>query len=151
MDAGEFRRSVRGLVRALGVLDETRTPCGTDLSVREAYALEAIGSAEAAGTPLSQSDLHGALGIDKSNVTRLVQQLVLAGRAEQCSEDEDGRVRRLRLTAKGRRATRTVDEQSLRRFSAVLRRIPASERNAVQGALETLRAALEHGMDEDEA
>lgn len=42
MDANGFRRSVLSLVRALGVLDEARTPCGVDLSVREAYALDAI-------------------------------------------------------------------------------------------------------------
>jgi DNA-binding MarR family transcriptional regulator len=145
MDASEFRRSVRSLVRALGVLYDTRTPCGSALSVREAYALAAIDAAEAAGTPLSQSELQDALGVDKSNVTRLVQQLVAAGRAEQRTQDEDGRVRRLQLTAKGRRLTRKVDEQSLQRFSLVLGHIPARERRAVHRALETLCNALDHG------
>ena len=143
MDAKDFRRSVRNLVRALGVLDQARTPCGVDVSVREAYALDAIGAGEAACAPLSQSDLQAVLGIDKSNVTRVVQQLVAAGRVKQRTGEEDGRVRRLHLTAKGRGVARNVEEQSLRRFSDVLERIPAKDRPSVQQALEALRAALE--------
>lgn len=147
MDANDFRRSVRNLVRALGVLDEARTPCGVDVSVREAYALDAIGAGEAAGAPLSQSDLQTTLGVDKSNVTRVVQQLVAEGRVEQRTGEEDGRVRRLHLTAKGRRVARNVEDQSLRRFAHVLARIPAEERANVLHALETFRAALEHEGD----
>jgi DNA-binding MarR family transcriptional regulator len=150
MDADGFRHSVRGLVRALGMLDEARTPCGVDLSIREAYALDAIGAGEAAGKPLSQSDLQAALGIDKSNVTRVVQQLVADGRVAQRTGEEDGRVRRLHLTAKGRRVARNVEEQSLRRFSDVLARIPANERASVLRAIETFRAALDSAASEDD-
>jgi DNA-binding MarR family transcriptional regulator len=143
MDASGFRRSVRSLVRALGLLDESRTPCGANLSVREAYALDAIATAEASGSALSQSELQTALNVDKSNVTRVVQQLVAAGRVEQRTGEDDGRVRRLYLTAKGRRVARTVEEQSLQRFAAVLARIPAGERHEVARAIEKFRAALE--------
>lgn len=142
MDANDFRSSVRGLVRALGVLDEARTPCGVEVSVREAYALDAINAGEAAGSALSQSDLQAALGIDKSNVTRVVQQLVTDGRIEQRTSADDARVRRLHLTAKGRRVVRNIEEQSLRRFSDVLARIPASERANVVRAIEVFRLAL---------
>lgn len=151
MDAKGFRRSVRSLVQALGVLDEARTPCGVDVSVREAYALDAISGGEAAGAPLSQSDLQAALGIDKSNVTRVVQQLVADGRIEQRTGEEDGRVKRLHLTSKGRRVARNVEEQSLRRFSEVLERIPAKERASVLQALETFRAALDGERREHES
>jgi DNA-binding MarR family transcriptional regulator len=142
MDANDFRRSVRGLVRALGVLDEARTPCGVDISVREAYALDAISTGEDCGAALSQSDLQAALGIDKSNVTRVVQQLVTDGRIEQRTSADDARVRRLHLTGKGRRVVRNIEEQSLRRFSEVLGRIPASERANVVRAIELFRVAL---------
>lgn len=143
MDASQFRHSVRELVRALGVLDEARTPCGANVSVREAYALDAIATAEAGGAPLSQSDLQTALNVDKSNVTRVVQQLVAEGRVEQRTGEHDGRVRRLHLTAKGRRVARTVEQASLQRFARVLDRIPASERDKVARAIDTFRAALE--------
>jgi DNA-binding MarR family transcriptional regulator len=148
MDASQFRQSVRHLVRALGVLDEARTPCGVDVSVREAYALDAISRAELAGTPLSQTDLQSSLGVDKSNVTRLVQQLVAEGRVEQRAAEADARVRLLHLTAKGRRVARTLEERSLQRFAAVAARIPAGERAAVLRALAVFRAALDAGAKE---
>lgn len=150
MDPATFRHRVRSLVRALGVLDDARTPCGLDLSVREAYALDAIAGAEAAGTPFSQSDLQAALAIDKSNVTRLVQQLVADGRVEQRAAEADARVRLLHLTTKGRRVARSVEEASLRRFASVIARIPARERNDVLHALEVFRVALEAAPQEDE-
>lgn len=149
MDPKVFRDSVRTLVRALGVLEDARTPCGVDLSVREAYALDAIHSGEAAGSPLSQSELQETLGIDKSNVTRLVQHLVAERRVEQRTSEEDGRVRRLHLTAKGRRIAREVEEQSLRRFSSVLERIAENQRAAVLRAIETFRAALDDQSKKD--
>ena len=143
VDVLGFREKVRSVVRALGVLDEARTPCGLELSVREAFALDAIRAAEVRGAPLSQSDLQTFLGIDKSNVTRLVQQLVADDRVEQRAVETDGRVRRLHLTAKGRRVARAVDERSLRRFAEVMARIPASELPMVLRGLEIFRAALE--------
>ena len=150
MDAAGFRQSIRALVRALGVLDEARTPCGVDVSVREAYALDAIARAEAARQPFSQSDLQAALGVDKSNVTRLVQQLVSDGRVEQRAAEDDARVRLLHLTPKGRRVARNVEEQSLQRFAAVVARIPVAERDAVFRALEVFRLALDADARETE-
>jgi DNA-binding MarR family transcriptional regulator len=151
MDAAGFRQRVRALVRALGVLDESRTPCGVDVSVREAYALDALARAEAARRPFSQSDLQVALGVDKSNVTRLVQQLVEDGRVEQRASDGDGRVRLLHLTTKGRRVARNVEDESLKRFAAVVARIPGGEREAVFHALEVFRAALESNREETDS
>jgi DNA-binding MarR family transcriptional regulator len=150
MDATGFRAQVRNLVRALGVLDETRTPCGLEVSVREAYALDAIASAEAASAPLSQTDLQRALGIDKSNVTRLVQQLVADGRVEQREAEVDSRVRLLHVTAKGRRLARKIEEASLSRFEAVMERIAADERELVVRALDVFRGALEAVAEEGE-
>ena len=151
MDAAQLRQGARSLVRALGVFDEARTPCGVDVSVREAYALDAILRAEAGGAALSQSDLQLALGVDKSNVTRLVQQLVAEGRVEQRAAEIDARVRHLHLTAKGRRVARTVEDQSLKRFAAVVARIPAGERAAVLRALEVFRAALDADAQDNRA
>jgi DNA-binding MarR family transcriptional regulator len=149
MDPKDFRTNVRTLVKALGVLEETRTPCGVNLSVREAYALDAIGAGEEGGFALSQSDLQEALGIDKSNVTRLVQQLVADKRVEQRTSDEDGRIRRLHLTAKGRRIAREVEERSLQRFASVLERIPANQHAALSRAIQTFRAALDDQSKKD--
>jgi DNA-binding MarR family transcriptional regulator len=117
--------------------------------VREAHALDVIATAEAAGAPVSQSGLRSALQVDKSNVTRLVQQLVADGRAEQRTADADGRVRLLHLTAKGRKVARRLDDESLHHFELVMARIPAAERRGVLHALEVVRRALELDASEE--
>jgi putative acetyltransferase len=151
VDAASLRQRVRGLVRALGVLDEARTPCGLEVGVRAAYALDAIAVAEASGRPLSQSDLQAALSVDKSNVTRLVQQLATDGYVEPRASELDARVRLLHLTARGQRVVRKLEQQSLRRFERVMARIPARERDAVFRALDSFRAALEADAQREES
>lgn len=143
MDLKRFRDGVRALVRALGVLDAASTPCGLELGVREAYALAALSAAEQAGSPSSQTALQEWLGVDKSNVTRLVQQLVGEGLAEQRVGSEDARVRTLHLTGKGRRMSRRLEEQSTARFAAVLARLPEADHEQIVRALELLRGALD--------
>lgn len=141
VDARDFRDQMRSLVRALGLLDDSRTPCGVDISVREAFALGTLLRADLGSAP-SQSDLQESLNIDKSNVTRLVQRLTSNGWVEQ-RPGSDGRVRTLHLTAKGRRLAGRLEESSVRRFQGVLAKIPSAERDAVLRAVEVLRVALE--------
>jgi DNA-binding MarR family transcriptional regulator len=142
MDPATFRDQVRELVRALGVLDDSRTPCGVDLSLREAYALSALGEASARGQDWSQSDLQRALGIDKSNVTRLVQRLAAQGYLEQGVSASDGRVRYLRVSPSGQQTAARLDTLSQARFASVLEHIEPAERANVERALVVLAAAL---------
>lgn len=142
MTTRELRSEVRAFVRGFGLLDEERTPCGVRVAPREAHALTVLADAERAGEHLSQSDLRRALGIDKSNVTRLIQRLRDDGRVEQDVSEEDGRVRRLRLTSAGRRMAGRIEEQSLLRFQAIVDAIPCDERAAVVRALHALNRAL---------
>jgi len=134
--------SLRDRVRALGALDDPRVPGEVDLSPREASALTALLEAEARGEVWSQTELQQALGIDKSNVTRLAQRLCAGGQLEQEAALEDGRVRRLRLTPSGRRTAERLDAASRARFAAVLERIPVGERPGVACALAVLAEAL---------
>ncbi|WP_437477639.1 MarR family transcriptional regulator [Sorangium sp. So ce1014] len=148
MTTRELRSEVRAFVRGFGLLDEERTPCGVRVAPREAHALTILADAERAGEQLSQSDLRRALGIDKSNVTRLIQRLREDGRVEQDVSEEDGRVRRLRLTSAGRRMAGRLEEQSLRRFQSILDAIPCEERAAVVSALHALNSALSRVTEE---
>ncbi|MGK3960727.1 MarR family winged helix-turn-helix transcriptional regulator [Sorangium sp. So ce118] len=144
----ELRSEVRAFVRGFGLLDEERTPCGVRVAPREAHALAVLAEAERAGVQLSQSDLRRELGVDKSNVTRLIQRLRDDGRVEQDVSEEDGRVRRLRLTAAGRRVAERLEEQSLLRFQSILDAIPCAERAAVVRALHVLNCALRRATEE---
>jgi DNA-binding MarR family transcriptional regulator len=140
VDARSFRDRVRALVRALGVLDDARTPCGVDVSVREAFALGALLHASEDDAP-SQSDLQRMLGIDKSNVTRLVQRMIDEVWLEQRA-GQDARVRTLHLTVKGRKLALRLEETSVQRFRIVLGHLPREERSGVLRSLELLEGAL---------
>ena len=83
------------------------------------------------------------LGIDKSNVTRLVQRLRRERRIEQWQSEDDGRTRILRLTQKGRRLAETIERTSRARFETLLADIPADGRELVLSALALLNAAIE--------
>ncbi|WP_437807416.1 MarR family winged helix-turn-helix transcriptional regulator [Sorangium sp. So ce1078] len=148
MTTRELRSEVRAFVRGFGLLDEERTPCGVRVAPREAHALTVLADAERAGVQLSQSELRRALGIDKSNVTRLIQRLREDGRVEQDVSEHDGRVRRLRLTSAGRRTAGRLEEQSLLRFQSILDAIPCEERAAVVRALHILNGALSRVTEE---
>lgn len=144
-DAGPdlLRRQVQRFVRGFGLLADDRTPCGTAVSPREAHALMIVLERNRQGNPLRQNDLASALGIDKSNVTRLVQRLERSGRIQQHRSEEDGRARILSLTAKGMRLAEAIDQSSHSRFETVLAGIPSEHHARVFGALELLNEAIQ--------
>lgn len=136
MAPADLRERSRALARAIGAVDARAQG---DLSTREAHALAVMYEAEAVS---SRADLQRALGIDKSNVTRLAQRLRAAGYVEQVVSDDDGRVRQLRLTERGRQTAARLEAQSLARFAAALEHVAREERPAVAHALAALTSAL---------
>jgi DNA-binding MarR family transcriptional regulator len=93
--------------------------------------------------PPRQNDLAAAIGIDKSNVTRLVQRLRRDGRIQQLPSEDDGRARLLRLTQKGRRLAETIERTSRARFETLLAGIPVESHELVLSALALLNDAIE--------
>jgi DNA-binding MarR family transcriptional regulator len=139
----QLRQHVQRFVRKFGLLADDRTPCGAPLRAREAHCLMVLLERERLALPPCQNDLAAALGIDKSNVTRLVQALRRDGRIEQRPSDDDGRARILRLTQKGRRLAETIERASRARFETLLADIPAEDRQVVISALALLNDAIE--------
>ena len=143
-----LRRQVQRFVRAFGLLADDRTPCGAPLSPRAAHALMIVLERERVADPPRQNDLAAALGIDKSNITRLVQRLSNEGRIRQLPVEDDGRARILRLTQKGRRLAETIERTSRARFEALLANIPADSHELVLSALALLNEASETSSPE---
>jgi DNA-binding MarR family transcriptional regulator len=138
-----LRQQVQRFVREFGLLADDRTPCGAPLSPREAHAVMVVLERERLADPPRQNDLAAVLGIDKSNVTRLVQRLRRDGRIQQLASEDDGRARLLRLTQKGRRMAETLERTSRARFETLLAGIPAEEHEPVLSALALLNDAIE--------
>jgi len=142
MSVVALRSAVQELIRRFGLLAESSTPCGHPLATSHAHALMLLLDAGPAGA--HQAELGRQLGIDKSNASRLVRQLAAHGRVTvRSAPDEDARIKRVRLTAKGARLAADVEQSSRRRFAAVYDAIPPRQRRAVLDGLTQLTRALE--------
>jgi DNA-binding MarR family transcriptional regulator len=138
-DSEELRRLLHRLFRRFGVLSAQLTPCGKPLSLAHAHALLILLS----NGECSQQELGTELCIDKSNVARLCARMVELGHAAQRPCENDGRSRRVSLTARGERLARDVDAGSRARFAALLAAVPERSQRPVLEALRQLTAALE--------
>lgn len=137
--ADELRRVMQRFFRRFGALAADSTPCGKPLSMAHAHALMVL----LARGELSQQELGAELCIDKSNVARLCAKMVDASHVKQRPSEEDGRSRRVSLTARGERLAREVDAASRARFGALLAGLPGARRDQVIEALQHLVAALD--------
>lgn len=136
--ARRLRDAVRHLMVAHGALEGARRPCGAELSLPHAYALLALLDHEG---PMTVSELTARLAIDRTNVSRLTIRMAEAGELSRDSDPQDGRARALRLTARGKRLARAVDEQSAGHFDRLARQLGASAGEVVL-ALDRLSMAM---------
>ncbi|MEO8704901.1 MAG: MarR family winged helix-turn-helix transcriptional regulator [Kofleriaceae bacterium] len=142
----EFRTLVQEFVRRFGLLSADTTPCGKPFASSDAHALMLLLDAGEAG--LLSSALGAQLGIDKSTASRVTARLGERELLEPAPAD-DARARPIRLTRKGVRLAREVQESSRARFADVLARVPARRRTHVVAALRDLVAALDPPPGDD--
>jgi DNA-binding MarR family transcriptional regulator len=140
-DAAKLRAGVQRFIRGFGVLQDAQTPCGKAMHTSHAHALMILLATEGEG--LHQAELGRQLGIDKSNASRLVAQLAAKDHLSVTPVPEDARIKRVRLTAKGKRLAESVDAASRQRFADLLAGIARRRRKIVLAGLTYLTEALE--------
>jgi DNA-binding MarR family transcriptional regulator len=129
-----LQRQVVAFVRAFGLHRPDETPCGAPVPVSEAHALAVL----AERGPLPQRELGERLGLTKSTISRLVDQLERRGWARRQTGDDDARRRLVDLTADGRTVADDIAGRRAERMAQILERIPDSDRLAVIAALDAL-------------
>jgi DNA-binding MarR family transcriptional regulator len=138
-ESRRLRSEIQKLIRRLGVLSDDRTPCGKDLPVSDAHALQLLHEHGA----LPQSALQSLLGVNKSSVSRLRARLEESGHVAASPSRAGGRpIALLRLTARGRHLASQLLASSGARFAALLRHIPEPRREQAIATLADLNAAL---------
>lgn len=137
--AEELQEHMIAFVRAFGLHQGDRTPCGKPVSVAEAHALLEL----TRHAPLVQRDLAVWLRLEKSTVSRLVAQLVDRGWVLREQSEVDGRALLLSLTDDGRRIAGELAGARRARFERLLSAIPEAQRRAVSDALGVLVEALD--------
>lgn len=113
--------------------------CCGDLTLEQFQTLRAVGG----DGPLSIGALSARLRVELSTMSRNVTVLEKNGHLMRARDEEDARIVKVRLTAKGRRALESLrcDERDVLRD--VYERLPAAERAGTIRALELLRGCLE--------
>lgn len=135
----ELQAQMIALVRAFGLHQGDRTPCGKPVSVAEAHALLELSR----HAPLAQRALANWLRLEKSTVSRLVAQLERQGWIHREQSPDDKRMLLLALTPEGRRIADELAEARRARFTRLLHAIPEERRAAVTQALATMVEAID--------
>ena len=90
------------------------------------------------GQSRSMSEISRELKLSPSAVTQVSDRLERRGLIERVFQDEDRRVRKLRLTRKGQQLVRSREQKQLRRITAALDTLTPNELGQVMTGLETL-------------
>jgi DNA-binding MarR family transcriptional regulator len=86
----------------------------------------------------SMSEISREIGLSPSAVTQVADRLVRRGLVERAFQDEDRRVRKLKLTTKGLHLMRSHEEKQLRRIAAALASLSERELEQMLQGLEIL-------------
>ena len=94
------------------------------------------------GGRMNQSEIAAALEVGKVTLGGLVDRLEAGGLARREPSGEDRRVKRIRLTIKGRRALETAQRMRPKLDEFIMRDLPVTTRGQLAGALAAMRANL---------
>jgi len=136
--SSSLQEQMIALVRAFGLHQGDRTPCGKPVSVAESHALLELSR----HGPLAQSELGAWLRLEKSTVSRLVAQLEQREWLSRERSAADKRVLLLALTDEGRRIANELAEARCARFERLTAAIPEAQRDEVVRALAMLVEAI---------
>jgi DNA-binding MarR family transcriptional regulator len=89
------------------------------------------------------STLATRLGVDKSTTSRTAARLAESGHITASPSSQDARARPIRLTRKGARVAREVEDASRARFAQLLEHVPPGRRADIVEALRDLVSALQ--------
>ena len=94
------------------------------------------------GGPRTLGELAAAEQVRPPTMTRIVQGLEAAGLVRRARDREDGRVRRLYATARGRHVMQRGRERRVANLAALLGRLPDDDVARVREAAELVERAL---------
>ncbi len=132
-----LREAIYQLERKLGMLDDLQSACcGSTLA--QCHAIMEIGRVGAS----SLNDLADVLGLDKSTMSRTINNLVNDGLVMRDLDAEDRRYVRIGLTESGRKIRDETEETMKIYFDKVYDALPVDKREQVMESLGLLLNAL---------
>lgn len=132
-----FREVIKTCVRKLGLLQKADAAC-CGITVAQCHTIVEIGRANS----LSLNELSESLTLDKSTMSRTVENLVNAGLVERQVDKADRRYTKIELTAKGTEMVEVINSSMAEYFERVLSSIPEVKRAIVIEALPYILTAV---------
>ena len=136
--SGLLRELIRILVRDLGILEKSDASC-SGISLAQCHAIVEIGRKE----KISLVDLSGLLGLDKSTMSRTINNLVESDFVLRESDMENRRYVIIQLTEKGKRVFKDIEDSMETYYRDIFNAIPESKRYQVLESLALLKEAVE--------
>jgi DNA-binding MarR family transcriptional regulator len=133
-----LRELIRILVRDLGVLEKSDASC-CGVSLAQCHAIVEIGRKE----KISLVDLASLLGLDKSTMSRTINNLVESDLALRDLDMENRRYVIIQLTEKGKSVFRNIEESMDEYYKTIFNTIPENKRYQVLESLQLLKEAVE--------
>lgn len=127
----------RQLERKLGILDMVESSC-CGVSFAQCHAIVEIGST---GT-ISLNELADSLGLDKSTMSRTINNLVNSEMVDRETDPEDRRYIKIKLSEKGLTSYREIEAGMAEYFNRLYQAIPESKKDQVIESLLILFKAL---------
>ena len=134
----ELRESVRTIMKKLGILQKNEAVC-CGVTMGQCYCLIEIGRAG----KMSLNELAENLNLDKSTLSRTVDNLVQAGFVERMVNPESRRMLDIQLTPEGKTIYQGLDEKMNTYFFNILQSIPEEKRGQVVESVELLAQAIQ--------
>ena len=132
-----LRELIRVLVRNLGILEKgDATCCGVTIS--QCHAIVEIGRAE----EISLNELAELLTLDKSTMSRTINNLVESALVVRKLHPEDRRYVTIKLTDEGTKIFKNIEEGMKQYFNTIFNSIPESKREQVLDSLKLLIKAV---------
>lgn len=140
-DSSVLRELVRKLIRHLGILEKSDACC-CGISLTQCHALVEIGRKG----NINLNELADILNVDKSTMSRTINNLVESGLVVRAMDDDDRRYVAIQLSERGVHLFRNTEAAMEDYFHAVLNHIPADKREQVLQSLILLTEAI--GLDQ---
>lgn len=139
----DLRENLRYLVQKMGLLEESESQC-CGVTLTQCHAIGEIGR----GGALSLNELADRLGLDKSTMSRTLNQLVELGYADRTADANDRRYVTISLTDEGASQFDKIESFSERVHKSVMHHVPEDQREQVVESLQILVQAFEKAMKE---
>ena len=134
---GILREIVRLLERKLGVLDDIESSC-CGVTFTQCHAIVEIGRSQS----ISLNELADLLGLDKSTMSRTINNLVQDDLVSREIDAKDRRYITIQLTAKGMESFHEIEEKMRVYFEQIYQAIPEAKRAQVVESLQLLLQAI---------